>query len=194
MCDWDGKNFEKLPYDAENNRYYNNGKPELKADFVEPGGGRNAAYKWVVAKDGTVRVVGNYTKFANSADPEANGTCMRIFLNGVEKKWMGTQGNFSEEIVRYFDETYEVKKNDEILFAIDSDGNDAWDGGRLEVQITDVTNPPAEPQADESTSDESNSDEPTSNEPASDEATPEPAEQNETPAEEPAAENSSENN
>ncbi|MBE5920713.1 MAG: hypothetical protein E7272_12850 [Pseudobutyrivibrio ruminis] len=138
-CDWDGKNFEKLPYDAENNRYYNGGKPELKADFVEPGNGKNAAYKWVVGKDGNIRVQGSYTKFANSADPNANGTCMRIFLNGVEKKWLGgvTQGNFSDERTVTFDEHYEVKKNDEITFAIDPDGNDAWDGGRLEVKITD---------------------------------------------------------
>ena len=125
-CDWDGKNFEKLPYDAENNRYYNGGKPELKADFVEPGNGKNAAYKWEVGKDGNIRVQGSYTKFANSADPEANGTCMRIFLNGVEKKWLGgvTQGNFSDERTVTFDEHYEVKKNDEITFAIDPDGND----------------------------------------------------------------------
>ena len=138
-CDWDGKNFEKLPYDAENNRYYNGGKPELKADFVEPGNGKNAAYKWVVGKDGKIRVQGSYTKFANSADPEANGTCMRIFLNGVEKKWLGgvTQGNFSDERTVTFDEHYEVKQNDEITFAIDPDGNDAWDGGRLEVEITE---------------------------------------------------------
>ena len=64
----------------------NGGKPELKADFVEPGNGKNAAYKWVVGKDGKIRVQGSYTKFANSAD---------------------------------------------------SDGNDAWDGGRLEVEITE---------------------------------------------------------
>ena len=64
---------------------------------------------------------------------------MRIFLNGVEKKWLGgvTQGNFSDERTVTFDEHYEVKKNDEITFAIDPDGNDAWDGGRLEVEITD---------------------------------------------------------
>ena len=63
---------------------------------------------------------------------------MRIFLNGEEKKWLGTQGNFSEEKVESFDETYDVKKGDEIMFAIDPDGNDAWDGGRLSVDITSV--------------------------------------------------------
>ena len=74
MCDWDSQNFEKLPYDPDNNRYYNNGKPELKADFVEPGNGRNAAYKWVVAKDGTINVKGDYTKFANSDDSTISPT------------------------------------------------------------------------------------------------------------------------
>ncbi|MBR3036847.1 MAG: hypothetical protein IKI54_06120, partial [Lachnospiraceae bacterium] len=38
-CDWDGKNFAELAYDEENERYFNNGKPELKKDFVEPGNG-----------------------------------------------------------------------------------------------------------------------------------------------------------
>ena len=166
-CDWDGKNFEKLPYDAENNRYYNGGKPELKADFVEPGNGKNAAYKWVVGKDGNIRVQGSYTKFANSADPEANGTCMRIFLNGVEKKWLGgvTQGNFSDERTVTFDEHYEVKKNDEITFAIDPDGNDAWDGGRLEVEITEEESEDEEEKEseDEKPEEESESEEVTDN-------------------------------
>lgn len=157
VCDWDGKNFEKLPFDAENNRYFNGGKPELKSDFVEPGNGRNAAYKWVVAEDGRIRVQGSYTKFANSADPNANGTCMRIFLNGVEKKWLGgaTQGNFSDDRTVTFDEHYEVKKNDEITFAIDPDGNDAWDGGRLEVNISDES----EDEDDDDASDDSDSEE-----------------------------------
>ncbi len=156
-CDWDGKNFEKLPYDAENNRYFNGGKPELKADFVEPGNGRNAAYKWIVAQDGRIHVQGSYTKFANSADPNANGTCMRIFVNGVEKKWLGgvTQGNFSDDRTVTFDEHYEVKKNDEITFAIDPDGNDAWDGGRLEVNISDESED--EDEDDDDTSDDSDS-------------------------------------
>ena len=101
MCDWDSQNFEKLPYDPDNNRYYNNGKPELKADFVEPGNGRNAAYKWVVAKDGTI--------------------------------------NFSDEQTVSFDEQYDVKAGDVIIFAVNPEGNDSYDGGRLSVTIKDVT-------------------------------------------------------
>ena len=78
---------------------------------------------------------------------------MRIFLNGVEKKWLGgaTQGNFSDDRTVTFDEHYDVKKNDEITFAIDPDGNDAWDGGRLEVNISDES----EDEDDEDASDES---------------------------------------
>lgn len=143
MCDWDGKNFILLDYDKENNRYYNDGKPELKADYVEPGNGKNAAYKWIAAATGRIRVVGNYTKFANSADPEANGVCMRIFINGAEQKWIGgdTQGNFDHEIVKEFDEVYTVHRGDELMFAIDPDGNDSYDGGRLSVTITDMDKP-----------------------------------------------------
>lgn len=137
-CEWNGKDFSQLSYDSGEGRYYNSGKPELKRDFVEPGNGKNAAYKWVAAKSGTINVTGTYTKFANSADSDANGTCMRIFLNGDEKKWLGTQGNFEEEKEVSFDETYEVKKGDVLIFAIDPDGNDAWDGGRLSVDIESV--------------------------------------------------------
>ena len=137
MCDWNGANFEELEYDSENNRYYNDGKPELKADFVEPGNGRNAAYQWEVAQTGTIRVKGEYTKFANDEDPEANGVCMRIFINGEEKKWLGgeTQGNFSTVAVKGFDEEYTVHEGDILMFAIDPDGNDSYDGGRLSVTI-----------------------------------------------------------
>ncbi len=141
MCDWDGKNFEELGFDAENNRYYNDGKPELKPDFVEPGNGRNAAYQWEVAQTGKIRVKGSYTKFANNADPEANGVCMRIFVNGEEKKWIGSQGNFDSEQVKEFDEVYTVHEGDIIMFAIDPDGNDSYDGGRLAVNITDADAP-----------------------------------------------------
>jgi len=140
MCEWNGANFKELPYDTENNRYFNNGKPELKADFVEPGNGQNAAYKWVVAKDGKIRVTGNYTKFANNADPNANGVVMRIFVNGEEKKFIGgnIQGNFADERKAEFNEVYDVYAGDVIMFAINPEGNDAWDGGRLEVSISPV--------------------------------------------------------
>ena len=140
MCDWNGKNFTELSYDSDNERYYNSGKPELKRDFVEPGNGRNAAYLWIAANDGSIRISGEYVKFPNSEDPDANGTCMRIFLNGDEKLWIGgdTQGNFSSEVRKDFYQEYEVKKGDEIIFAVDPDGNDSYDGGRLSVSIEPV--------------------------------------------------------
>ncbi|MGX8686279.1 MAG: hypothetical protein ACSW8K_00565, partial [bacterium] len=150
MCDWDSKNFSRLSYDSENNRYYNNGKPELKADFVEPGNGRNAAYRWVVAKDGTIHVTGEYTKFANAADPAADGTCIRIFLNGQEKEWFGsnTMGNFAEERSESFDLVYEVKAGDVLIFAVNPEGNDSYDGGRLAVTISDEGGSAPEPEDD----------------------------------------------
>jgi hypothetical protein len=63
---------------------------------------------------------------------------MRIFINGEEKKWIGgsTQGNFDNEVVVDFTETYTVQKGDIITFAIDPDGNDSYDGGRLAVTIS----------------------------------------------------------
>ena len=151
-CEWNGAGFNVIPYDAANNRYFNNGKPELKADYVEPGNGKNAAYKWIVAEDGKISVKGEYVKFENSADPGANGVCVRIFLNGEEKKWMGGDdsigANFSGERSVSFDEVYTVKAGDELLFAVDPNGNDSYDGGRLSVSISPVTEPDPQPQAD----------------------------------------------
>ena len=138
MCDWDSKNFVMLAFDAANERYYNNGKPELKKDFVEPGNGKNAAYKWIVAKDGTIYVKGEYVKFANNSDAKADGTCVRIFVNGVEKKWLGTIGNFAADQTVSFNETFTVKAGDEIVFAINPEANDSWDGGRFSVTISDT--------------------------------------------------------
>lgn len=152
MCDWDGKNFELLGYDSDNDRYYNSGKPELKRDFVEPGNGRNAAYRWVVAETGKVRVEGSYTKFANSNDPDANGVCMRIFVNGEEKRWIGgtIQGQLEAEARVDIYEEFVVHAGDVIMFAIDCDGNDSYDGGRLEVTISDAdSSSEKEPLADE---------------------------------------------
>ena len=140
MCEHNGTNFEQLPYDAENNRYMNNGaKPELKADFVEPGVGRNAAYKWVAARDGKIKLSGEYVKFENNKDPEATGTCFRIFVNGAEKGFFDqTKGNFAEERKVAIDNEFEVKMGDEIMVAIDAEGNDSYDGGRLSLTISAI--------------------------------------------------------
>ena len=67
-------------------------------------------------------------------------TCVRIFINGVEKDWFGgnTQGNFAEEQKIDIDKTYDVKMGDEIIIAINPEGNDIWDGGRLSLTISPV--------------------------------------------------------
>ena len=133
-CDYDGANFTELPYEADNERYYNNGaKPELKKDFVEPGSGRNAGYKWIAAEDGTVSVTGEYVKFANS---EGTGTAFRIRLNGNQELFEGFTGTSASERSKSFDLTLEVKAGDELLFQVDPEGDDAWDGGRLTVVIS----------------------------------------------------------
>ena len=64
---------------------------------------------------------------------------MRFFINGYEKKWLGTLGNFSDEQTVSFDEQYDVKAGDVIIFAVNPEGNDSYDGGRLSVTIKDVT-------------------------------------------------------
>ena len=137
-CEWDSKDFLLLDYNKEEDRYFNNGKPELKRDFVEPGAYRNAAYKWVVKKDGRIKIDGKYTKFPNDSDLNSNGVCLRIFHNGVEKKWIGdgiNHGGIKKEVTVNFDQYLDVKKGDEIIFAVNGEGNDAWDGGRLEIEI-----------------------------------------------------------
>ena len=78
---------------------------------------------------------------------------MRIFVNGEEKKWFGgiTQGNFDSEKEITFDEEYIVHEGDIVMFAVDPDGNDSYDGGRLSVVIKD---------ADKNSDDEENGDKP----------------------------------
>ena len=146
-ADWDGQNFTDLSWTGE--AWKNNGgKPELKADFVEPGGGRNAAYKWVVAQDGTIHVTGDYTKFSYE-EAGATGTCFRIRLNGEQKTFIGMNAaDASEERSESFDLTLEVKAGDELLFLVDPEGNDAWDGGRLTASISPTQSTEPEPQVD----------------------------------------------
>ncbi len=145
MAGYLGDNFEALPYDGTNNRYMNvNGegaqvKPELKPDFVEPGSGRNAAYKWVATQSGTVKVIGEYVKFAN---PEGTGTCFRIRLNGEEKKFIGMQGTSDTERKATFNETIEINEGDVLMFLVDPEGDDAWDSGRLTVSICSESSAP----------------------------------------------------
>lgn len=63
---------------------------------------------------------------------------MISFINGEEKKWIGnnTMDNFAEERSESFSEYYDVKAGDEIIFAINPEGNDSYDGGRLSVTIS----------------------------------------------------------
>ena len=42
----------------------------------------------------------------------------------------------SEERSESFDLTLEVKAGDELVFLVDPEGNDAWDGGRITASIT----------------------------------------------------------
>ncbi|MBR4162897.1 MAG: hypothetical protein IKR11_05190, partial [Solobacterium sp.] len=142
MAGWDGNDFTELDYDKDNNRYMiKNGddfvKPELKADFVEPGNGKNAAYKWVAARDGEITVSGEYVKYAYDEEG-TTGTCFRIRLNGEEKKFIGMNTkDKADERAEGFVLTLEVKAGDELMFLVDPEGNDAWDGGKLAVVISD---------------------------------------------------------
>ena len=139
-ADWNGASFEELPY--ANGAYLADGKAEVKADFAEPRG-RNAAYKWVVAEAGKIRIEGEYVKFANSADPNANGVCFRVKLyrggnpvDGMEQ-FIGVKGNFTEDQVKPFDLPWDVLAGDEVFFLIDpEEGNTSYDGGRVTAAIT----------------------------------------------------------
>lgn len=137
-AEWNGEDFQLLPYDAAGKKYTDGQKPELKADYTEPGNGKNAAYKWLAAEDGKIVIKGTYTKFANSSDDKADGVCLRIYQNAEEKKWLGTginQGGITTDITLSFEEIYTVKAGDEITFLVSPEGNDILDGGKLEAAI-----------------------------------------------------------
>ena len=158
-CEWDGTDFTEL--ECNNGTYIGDDNLQVGAKWIHPGKFKNAAYKWVVAEDGTISITGEYHKYANDADPDANGVCMRIFLNGAEKKWLDgsiNKGGLSSDVEVSINETLEVKKGDSIIFAVDcnGDGNNSYDGGWLAIQIhpsTGQTDPdpenPNDPDPDE---------------------------------------------
>ena len=136
-CDWDGNNFEELSYNGS--AYVGSDGLELKADFIHPAPFRNAAYKWVAAQDGQIRVTGTYVKFANSADPAANGVAFRI-RHLTDDRFKGLTEQYAEDYTCSFDETFTVKAGDPIIFQVDAEGgNNSYDGGKLTVTIVPIS-------------------------------------------------------
>ena len=136
-CEWNGADFTELEYNGS--AYLGSDGLELKADFIHPAPYRNAAYKWVAAQDGEIRVSGSYVKFANSQDPNANGVCFRITKTGEESRFFGVTGNYAEDRTVEFNETFTVQAGDVLLFHVDAEGgNNAYDGGRFDLSITAV--------------------------------------------------------
>ena len=60
----------------------------------------------------------------------------------MEKRWIGgapiQTGGITGDAVVEFNQELEVTKGDRILFAVNPEGNDAWDGGRLAITIDEV--------------------------------------------------------
>ena len=116
---------------------------EVKKDFVQPRLNANAMYKWVVAEDGRIDVEGEYVKFGHN-DPNASwpdGVSVRVYHNNsvVYKticKCSKGEGNDNFKEINL--EALEVKKGDVLTFEIGCNRNNAWDGGRLSVNIYPV--------------------------------------------------------
>ncbi|MDO5109650.1 MAG: hypothetical protein Q4D59_06915, partial [Erysipelotrichaceae bacterium] len=141
LCDWNGTAFQAIQT-KDGDAYVGDENLTLNKDFIHPGVGgyHSAAYRWIVAEDGKIKVEGEYVKFANSADPAADGVTVRIVLNGAEQQWLGDtiQGNFAEDRSVTFNKTFIVKAGDELIFAVNPEGNNAYDGGRLAIKISEA--------------------------------------------------------
>lgn len=131
-CEWDGSDPKEAEFDGE--KYFGGESLELKADFVHPAIYRSAAYKYVVPKDGSIKITGEYVKYVN---PTGNGTTFRVMLNGDadHPKFFAETKTSEEERTYTFDETFDVKKDDVILFAVNPEGNNDYDGGKVTFKI-----------------------------------------------------------
>ncbi|MDE7258062.1 MAG: hypothetical protein K2N77_02310, partial [Lachnospiraceae bacterium] len=133
----DGQGYASLKYRSKD--------LEVKSNFVSPGSGKKAMYQWVVAQNGSVDVTGKYVKFGhNDSNPDwPDGTEVTIYLNNDllhVKSGHVSQGDGNDN-TSYFDlNGIRVKKGDLITFIIDPLKNNAWDGGRLGVQIKPHSN------------------------------------------------------
>ncbi|MDE7131262.1 MAG: carbohydrate binding domain-containing protein [Lachnospiraceae bacterium] len=144
-ADWDGKNFTELSYNAGESKYTGENDLAVGADFVHPGAGPNAAYKWIAAETGTIEITGEYVKFANSEDSEANGVVLRIVKGtdglgegDVNQKFFSNaaqKGGITDEEKVPISVSLEVNKGDEILFLVNPEGNNSYDGGKLSISI-----------------------------------------------------------
>ena len=113
---------------------------EVVKDYIHPGDGgdNSAAYKWVAAKGGKIKITGEYVKFANSDDVDADGVCMRIIQNGEERGWFGDgihAKGITSDVSVSIDKELDVSAGDAILFVVSPEDNNKLDGGRLSIII-----------------------------------------------------------
>jgi hypothetical protein len=124
-CNYAGEGFAEISDYADG--AYKDGVAELKKDFIHPGSGTNAAYKWVAAQDGNIKVAGKYTKF------DGGKTDIRIRQTGNSDDHFQTADSGAEISI---DLTLAVKKGDELLFQVDPSGEADNDGGRFAISIS----------------------------------------------------------
>jgi FOG: Glucan-binding domain (YG repeat) len=130
-------------YDADIKKYY---KPdldgfELHPDFVQPAVTTGAACRWTVGEDGRIDITGTYTKFTqNDSNPNwPDGVTLTIYHNDeILQQDVVPVSNMADETDNINIKMLDVKKGDNIYFIITANSNNAWDGGKLDVNINPV--------------------------------------------------------
>ncbi|PRR83033.1 glycoside hydrolase family 32 protein [Clostridium vincentii] len=130
-------------YDANSEKYYQPGLDglEIKSDFVHPAVNKGAVYTWTVGEDGTIDIIGKYTKFTHAdVNPTwPDGVKLTIYKNDQKLQEdvvavSATVDNTKNINIRALN----VTKGDKLYFIITANANNAWDAGKLEVSINAV--------------------------------------------------------
>ena len=134
-----------IGYSEDEGKYYQPGLDglEIKKDFVQPAVDKGAIYRWIVGEDGKIDLKGKYTKFTH-ADENVNwpdGVKLTVYHNNKVLQENVVSVSTDKENIRNIDvKALDVKKGDKIYFIITANKNNAWDGGRLSVNIYPTLN------------------------------------------------------
>lgn len=135
--------FSLAAYDEVGLKYFQLGIDgfEIKSNFVHPAVSKGAIYKWVVGEDGKIDLTGKYTKSIQSdSNPSwPDGVKLKIYHNSqIIKEDVVEVSNTTDIIDNININKLDVKEGDNIYFIITANVNNAWDGGKLDININPV--------------------------------------------------------
>lgn len=125
-------------------KYLDNTTPnlEIAKDYIHPGVNRYAALSWTAHSNSNVNINLKYEKFAQDDGNKdwPDGVNLSFLKNGevINEKYIEVFNGKSNTYDFNLD-NYKINKNDVLTVIIDSNTNSAWDGGRVELDIKDLS-------------------------------------------------------